>query len=95
MTRPGVTFLVNMGTTRPAITHTTITISPSSAYSADTAGTDTHCSTERWNTPFARAISSSSEINGMLRLLPACTSTRSKAIATAGSSSTSITANTG
>ena len=59
------------------------------------AGTAISSSTDRWNTALASAIASSSEISGMLRLLRARMSTRSRKPATTGSSSMSSTANTG
>ena len=95
ITRPGVTFLVNMGTTRPVITHTTMMMSASSAYRAATAGTAMAPSTDRWNARLAIAMSTSSEISGMLRLLPALSSTRSRMAAAAGSSAMSSAAKTG
>ena len=85
MTRPGVTFLVNMGTTRPAITHSTMMIRASPAYNAATGGTSMAPRADRWNTRLAAAMSTSSEMSGMLRLLPDLMSTRSSITATVGS----------
>ena len=95
MTRPGVTFLVNMGTTRPVITHITMMTSASCAYSGATAGTAMAPSTDRWNTRLAMDISTSSDTSGMLRLLPDLMSTRSSTRATAGSKAMSSPMNTG
>ncbi len=91
---PGFTPMVKAGTTRPAITHSIITISARPAYSARTGARFPAPRTARWNSALATDSSTRIPTNGRLRRLCARSRICRSTAATTGSSAASSTAYT-